>query len=83
MIIGIPPKADKETTVKVIKIIFGIIAGLFALAHGIYLPTLLLRGVHPSILLGRFSGLLFVAAISVTLFKSALKKKAVDEHGKD
>ena len=83
MIIGIPPKADKETTVKVIKIIFGIIAGLFALAHCIYLPTLLLRGAHPSQLLASFGGLLIGAAISITLFKSAFKKKAVDEHGKD
>lgn len=64
---------------KVIKIIFGIVAGLFALTHCIYLLTLLLRGAIPSQLLGSLSGLLIGAAISVTLFKSALKKQATEK----
>lgn len=68
---------------KAMKIIVGNIAGLFVLAQGIYLSALLLRGAHPSQLLGSFAGLLIGAAISVTLFKSVFKKKPVDEDGKD
>jgi len=60
---------------KVIKIFFGILAGLFALAHCVRLPMLIIRGAYISIILGSLGGLLVGAAISITLFKSAFKKK--------
>lgn len=65
---------DGEAVVKVIKIIFGVLAGLFALAHCIYLPMLIMRSAHISGILGSLSGLLIGAAISIALFKSAFKK---------
>jgi hypothetical protein len=60
---------------KVIKIVFGILAGLYALAHCIYLPMLIIRGAYISSILGSLVGLLVGAAISIVLFKSAFKKK--------
>ena len=60
---------------KAVKICFGVLAGLFALMHCIYLPMLIIRGAYISKLLGSFAGLLIGAAISIVLFKSALKKK--------
>ena len=63
---------------KIIKIIFAILAGLFALMHCIYCPTLILRGAHPSQILASLSALLLGAAISIVLFKSAFKKKPSD-----
>jgi len=60
---------------KVVKIIFGILAGVFALMHCVYLPLLIIRGAYKSELLGSFAGLLIGAAISIVLFKSAFKKK--------
>ena len=68
---------------KVVKIIFGVIAGLFALAHCIYLPTLLLRGAHVSQLLGSLAGLCLGAAISILLFRSAFRKKQVSGQAGD
>ena len=65
---------------KVVKIFFGLIAGLFALAHCIYLPTLLLQGSHVSQLLGSLAGLCIGGAISLVLFRSAFKKKEVNKH---
>ena len=58
---------------KVVKIFFGSLAGLFALAHCIYLPTLIIRGAYISAILGSLGGLLVGAAISIALFKSAFK----------
>ena len=63
---------------KIIKIIFAILAGLFALMHCIYFPMLILRGAHPSQILASLSALLLGAAISIILFKSAFKKKPSD-----
>jgi hypothetical protein len=60
---------------KAVKICFGVLAGLFALMHCIYLPMLIIRGAYISEVLGSFAGLLIGAAISITLFKSAFKKK--------
>jgi hypothetical protein len=64
---------------KAVKICFGVLAGLFALAHCIYLSMLIIRGAYISEVLGSFAGLLIGAAISITLFKSAFKKKAADK----
>jgi hypothetical protein len=58
---------------KIVKIFFGILAALFALAHCIYLPTLIIRGAYISAILGSLGGLLVGAAISIALFKSAFK----------
>jgi len=63
---------------KVIKIIFGVLAGLFAFAHCIYLPMLIIRRAYISEILGSLSGLLIGAAISIALFKSAFKKKPAE-----
>ena len=60
---------------KVIKIVFGILAGFFTLAHGIYLPVLIIRGAHISSILGSLCGLLIGAAVSVAFFRSAIEKK--------
>ena len=60
---------------KVIKIFFGLIFGLFALAHCIYLPKLLLQGAYVSQWLGSLAGLCIGGAISITLFRSAFRKK--------
>ena len=62
---------------KVVKIIFGVLAGLYALGHCIYLPMLIIRGAYISEYLGSLAGLLVGAAISIVLFKSAFKKKGV------
>ena len=63
---------------KIVKIFFGILAALFALAHCIYLPMLIFRGTYISAILGSLGGLLIGAAISIALFKSALKKNPAD-----
>jgi len=60
---------------KIVKIFFGSLAGLFALAHCIYLPMLIIRGDYISRILGSLCGLLIGAAISIALFKNAFKKK--------
>jgi len=60
---------------KVVKVVFGVLAGVFAVAHCFYLPLLLLRGSHISAVLGSLAGLCGGAAISVALFKSASKKQ--------
>jgi hypothetical protein len=60
---------------KLVKIFFGSLAGLFALAHCIYLPMLIIHGAYISAILGSLGGLCVGAAISITLFKSAFKKK--------
>jgi hypothetical protein len=60
---------------KLVKIIFGILAGIFGLMHCVYLPTLILRGATFNQILGSAAGLLIGAAISIALFKSAFTKK--------
>jgi membrane associated rhomboid family serine protease len=64
---------------KVIKIFFGILAGLFALMHCIYLPLSIISGAYISVVLAHLGGLCVGAVISITLFKSALKKE--DDEG--
>ncbi len=64
---------------KVVKIVFGLAAGLYALGHGIYLPKLILQDSHISACLGSLSGLCIGAAISFVLFRSAFKNKEIDE----
>ena len=63
---------------KAIKIIFGLLAGLFAVAHCVYLPILLVRGRHMSSVMGSLAGLCIGAGLSVVLFKSAFKKQTAD-----
>ena len=62
---------------KAVKIFLGLIVGLFALAHCIYLPKLLLQGAHVSQLLGSLAGLCIGGASSIALFRSAFRKKGV------
>jgi len=69
--------AVKGDKMKWVKVFFGSVAGLFALAHCIYFPMLLLRGEHVSSLMGSLGGLLIGAAISIALFRSAFGKKEV------
>ncbi len=64
---------------KFVKIFFGILAGLFALMHCIYLPTLIIRGAYISEILGSLAGLCVGAVICIVLFKSAFKKKEADD----
>ena len=68
---------------KVVKIFFGLIAGLFALAHCIYLSRLLLQGSHVSELLGSLAGLCIGGVISLVLFRSAFRKKGVSKHNEE
>jgi hypothetical protein len=59
---------------KIIKIIFAVLAGLWALA---LIPKLIAEIDAPSLttrLLGSIAGILIMTAISITLFKSAFKK---------
>ncbi len=63
---------------KIIKIFFGILAGLFALMHCIYLPTLLIHGAYISAILGSLAGLCIGLVFCIVLFKSAFKKKLED-----
>jgi hypothetical protein len=58
---------------KIVKIFFGALAGLFALAHCIYLPMLIIRGAYISAILGSLGGLCVGAVICIVLFKSAFK----------
>lgn len=60
---------------KAIKIFFGVLAGLFALAICVYLRMLIVRNSHILRALVIFAGLYILAAISLTLFKSAFRKK--------
>jgi hypothetical protein len=59
---------------KVVKIFFGSIAGLYALAQCFYLLNLLLRQSHISSILGSLSALCVGAALSFALFRSAFPK---------
>jgi hypothetical protein len=63
---------------KAVKIFFGLLAGLFAAAHCVYLPILLVRGSHISSVMGSLAGLCIGAGLSVVLFKSAFKKQTAD-----
>jgi hypothetical protein len=63
---------------KAIKIFFGFLAGLFAVAHCVYLPILLIRGSNMSSVMGSLAGLCIGAGLSVVLFKSAFKKQTTD-----
>jgi hypothetical protein len=56
---------------KALKIIIATLAGLFALAHCVYLPVLVLRGEPISGMMGSLAGLCIGAALSVALFRSA------------
>ncbi len=58
---------------KFVQIFFGALAGLFALAHCIYLPMLIIRGAYISAILGSLGGLCVGAVICIVLFKSAFK----------
>jgi hypothetical protein len=58
---------------KIVQIFFGAIAGLFALAHCIYLPLLIIRGAYISAILGSLGGLCVGAVICIVLLKSAFK----------
>ena len=58
---------------KIAQIFFGSLAGLFALAHCIYLPLLIIRGAYISAILGSLGGLCVGAVICIVLFKSAFK----------
>jgi hypothetical protein len=58
---------------KIAQIFFGAIAGLFALAHCIYLPLLIIHGAYISAILGSLGGLCIGAVLCIVLFKSALK----------
>ena len=60
---------------KIVKIIFCVLAGLYALGHCVYLPKLLLTGAHSSAVLGSLAGLCIGAAISYALLTSAFRKK--------
>ena len=60
---------------KVVKIVFGVLAGLYAAAQVVQLLVMLSRDGHASSLLGCVSGLCIGAAISVLLFRSAFKEK--------
>ena len=63
---------------KAIKIFFGLLAGLFAVAHCVYLPILLVRGSNMSSVMGSLAGLCIGAGLSVVLFKSAFKKQTAN-----
>jgi hypothetical protein len=63
---------------KIVKMFFGALAGLFALAHCIYLPMLIIRGAYISRILGSLGGLCVGAMICIVLFKSAFKKNPAD-----
>ena len=62
---------------KIIKIIFGVLAALWALA---YIPKILSEVSHsdtpftPSRVLGSVAGILIMTAISIALFRNAFKK---------
>ena len=60
---------------KFIKIIFGILAGLCALANCLYLTLFVIRGSHFSSIVVRLLGFLIGVAICIALLKSAFKKK--------
>ena len=61
---------------KIVKIVFGVLAGLFVLIH---LPNLLLSGAHPSVKLGSFATLCIIAAIAYALLASAFRKKTEEK----
>jgi hypothetical protein len=56
---------------KALKIGIATLAGLFALAHCVYLPILALRGEPIPGMMGSLAGIGIGAAISITLFRSA------------
>lgn len=60
---------------KAVKIILGILAGLYALAQCVQLLILLFSGPYPSALLGCLSCLCLGGAISLLLFRSAFRQK--------
>jgi hypothetical protein len=60
---------------KSVKIVFGILAGVYTLAQCVYLPSLLIMGAHISTILGSTAGLCLGAAIASVLLKSAFKQK--------
>ena len=66
---------------KFVQILFGSLAGLFALAHCIYLPILIIRGAYISAILGSLGGLCVGAVICIVLLKSAFKKNRVISAG--
>ncbi len=64
---------------KIVKIIFGVLAGLFALAHCVYFPFLLLSGATLSEAFGSLTGLCIGAAVALALFRSAFRTEQEDE----
>jgi hypothetical protein len=63
---------------KVLKIIVATVAGSFALAHCVYLPLNIIRGEHVSGLMGNVLGICVGAIISISLFRSALRRPGKD-----
>jgi hypothetical protein len=60
---------------KIVKIVFGGLFGLFALAHCIFLPRLIFGDIYmSSIVISNLGGLCIEGAISYALLKSAFKK---------
>jgi hypothetical protein len=66
---------------KVVKVVVGTLAGLFALAHCVYLPVLIARGEHPSAWMGSVAGICIGAAVSLLLFRSAFAKPKAGGRG--
>jgi hypothetical protein len=64
---------------KVIKLIFAVLFGLFGLMHCVYLPMLIYHNSYVSEILASFAGLCIGIAVSYSLFRSALKKKVESE----
>jgi hypothetical protein len=66
---------------KAIKIIFGLLAGVYAVAQVIQLIGLLAAGAYISAVMGSMAGVCIGGAISVTLIKSAFSSpcKTLDE----
>ena len=60
---------------KAFKIVFGVLAGMYALMQCVYFPTLLIRGAPVSMILGSAAGLCLGAAISYALLQSFFKQK--------
>ena len=60
---------------KVIKLIFGVLFGLYAAAQGVQFLISTFTGRYISVILANLCGLCLGAAFSIVLFRSALKTK--------
>jgi hypothetical protein len=63
----------KEFYMKVIKLIFAVLFGLYATAQGVQFLISTFTGRYISVVLGNLCGLCLGAAFSIVLFRSALK----------